>query len=309
MKIRKFLPLMGLAIFAYLIYKAGFNNILNSFKTINPIYLLIFLILVIIFAVIQTYKWAILIKQQGISISFRSLLEMRFIGEFYNFVVPGRFGSLIRILYLRDKTKRNLGEVSVNVIIDKIIDTFVVFLFSIAGALLLIKHFSNLYWQIGLSLILLVLLALFFKSKRRSMFLFKFIYKTFIPDKLKDKAMESYDLFFKNIPSFRKLIKPILIGIIAWLLNYTSLYILADTFNINVPYIYFITIFAIATVVTLIPITIAGLGTRELALIALFSVFSVESSKILALAITSYILTILLSLIGLYFSLKTDFKV
>ncbi len=309
MKIRKFLPIIGLAIFVYLIYKVGLGNIVNSFKNINLFYFFAFLILVIIFAVIQTYKWAVLIKQQGIPVSFKSLLKMRFIGEFYNFVVPGRFGSLIRIFYLRDKTKRNIGEVSVNVIIDKIIDTFVVFLFSIIGAILLIKQFSDLYWQIISSLILLILLIFFFKSKKRSMFLFKLIYRFFIPKNMKDKAVESYDMFFDNMPKVKSLIKPTLIGVIAWLLNYTSIYILASTFNINVPYLYFITMFAIATVVTLIPVTIAGLGTRELALIALFSVFSIEASKILALSIASYVLTILLSLIGLYFSLKVDFKV
>jgi len=308
MKIRKFLPIIGLLIFAYLIHKVGFHNIVDSFREINPFYFILFFFAIILFTIMQTYKWAILVKNQGINVSFKDLLEMRFIGEFYNFLIPGRFGSLIRIIYLRDKTKKNIGEVSSNIIVDKIIDTFVVFLLAAIGAILLAKQFSDLYWQVGLGFVLLLILILFFKSQKRSKLIFKIIYKFFIPKNLKHKAEESYELFFKSLPSMKSLIWPVSFGLVTWVVNFSAMYILAIAFHLNIPYIYFVTMFPIATIVTLIPITISGLGTRELALIALFSVFSISAADVIALSLTSYILTILLSLIGLYFSFKLDLK-
>ena len=61
-------------------------------------------------------------------------------------------------------------------------------------------------------------------------------------------------------------------------------------FNVNIPYIDFILIIAVANVIASIPITIYGLGTREAALIGLFSAYSVFPENVIALSLFWFVL-------------------
>lgn len=54
----------------------------------------------------------------------------------------------------------------------------------------------------------------------------------------------------------------------------------------------------------LIPITISGLGTRELTLVALFSIFAVNADAVMAMSIVGIVITnVAPSLAGWYFTL------
>jgi uncharacterized membrane protein YbhN (UPF0104 family) len=53
------------------------------------------------------------------------------------------------------------------------------------------------------------------------------------------------------------------------------LYLIAQLFNIHIPYITFIFILAITSSIAVIPISIYGLGTRDATLVALFSLYNI----------------------------------
>lgn len=61
--------------------------------------------------------------------------------------------------------------------------------------------------------------------------------------------------------------------------------------GIEVPYIVFITLYPIANIIAFIPVTSAGLGTREAAVIFLFSFFGVSPEIAVVLSLSGHLLT------------------
>jgi len=65
---------------------------------------------------------------------------------------------------------------------------------------------------------------------------------------------------------------------------------LADISN-SFQFLFFILIIAIGNVVAYLPITIYGLGTREITTIRLFSIFNVVPEKIVSLSLFWFVIT------------------
>ena len=68
---------------------------------------------------------------------------------------------------------------------------------------------------------------------------------------------------------------------------YAVSYFVGLSLGINLPFYFYLAILPLGTLVTLIPISINGLGTREATLITLFGIFGVESAKVFSMSVIS----------------------
>ena len=101
------------------------------------------------------------------------------------------------------------------------------------------------------------------------------------------------------------MILPYLFGIITWILVFTQEYMILLGLDLDIPYVTFLVLFPIANVAGFIPITLAGLGTRELTAILIFtSLFPVAQEQILVLSLVGFIVTdLFLGFLGFLLSL------
>ncbi|MEW6063429.1 MAG: lysylphosphatidylglycerol synthase transmembrane domain-containing protein [Nanoarchaeota archaeon] len=306
MKLRKIIPVIGILIFIFLLYKIGIKNILSSLISGNLFYLFIAALFVPITIFLQAFKWDVILRKQKINIPFSTVLKLQLISIFYGFLTPGRIGSFVRIFYVKEHAKKRLSESMSNVILDKALDFFMVFLFAIFGSMLLGNYLlNNLTYVIGIIFIAFILCILFFLKKERSAFVLRFVHKLLIPNKFKKDAKESFYLFYKDMLNAKDLVFPFVFALLTWFFIYTQMYVFAKAYSIDIGYFYVIAVFSISVVVGLIPITISGLGTRELTLVALFSIFAVNADVVMAMSIVGMFVTnVIPSLAGWYFTLK-----
>jgi len=87
------------------------------------------------------------------------------------------------------------------------------------------------------------------------------------------------------MPSPRALLIPFIVSMLGWILSFSELFLISKLFSIEVPYMYFVLIIAIANVIASLPVTIYGLGTREVAMMSLFSIFNIAPEKIVSLSL------------------------
>ena len=111
-------------------------------------------------------------------------------------------------------------------------------------------------------------------------------YKMLIPKSMKDKAERSITQFYKSIPKLKYIIYLAIMTFIFWIIAYTQAYILAIAFNISIPYKDFILLFPISVIVSLLPISISGFGTREASLLVVLSKFNLNQGNIVAFSIS-----------------------
>ncbi len=308
-RIKRALPIIGIALLAYIIINSGPERILDAIYSVNPLYFLPATIFVIPYFILQTYKWKYILDKQKMGLGFLYLFRLYLIGTFYSTLTPGRLGTFIRIGYLKEKTGRRLGECSSNVILDKATDILAIFVMAIVGIALFAGYMLDMM-LITITFVFLLLFivgVLFFTKREVSARLMRVFYKFVVPGSRKADAKDAFNHFYSNMPKMKTFVLPTITAILAWLCIYTSTYFIMLSLGMNIPYHMFVTGFPIATLVGLIPITISGWGTREATLIGLLSVFGVLASEIIAMSILTFVLSsVIPSIIGAALSFKEN---
>ncbi|VVB83579.1 Lysylphosphatidylglycerol synthase TM region [uncultured archaeon] len=290
--IKKYLPLIGIGLFIYLLVRLDVAKVFQEFNSIKWDYIAISLVFVAIFFILQTLKWFVIARKQKINVPFGEAFKINLIANFYGFVTPGKIGTIIRTDYLKRKGTET-GKGLSNFVIDKIMDICSLFaLVAIFGFLRYKKLIpdSYLYLMIGIFAVIILLFLVFYK-KENSRFFLRIIYRRFIPNRLKEKSRVLFNSFYEDLPSLPFLSFVFLINIITWIMNYVIIYLVGLSLGINVKFIYFLMILPVATLVAQIPITINGFGTRELTMIGLFGILEVSAVKVFSMSIFSIIIT------------------
>ena len=301
MKFRKILPIIGIIILIIILFSLDFDKIIEVFTSINPWYsfLCFFIIVPIIF--MANVEWQLLLHKQKIHVSFWYSIKNYFIGYFYGFITPGALGAYTRALYLEEKSKAPLLKCVSNIIILNTIDYISLLILGAIGAIFLSSIFPYLFYTIVFFIIIFIALFLFIFKKERSKIFFTKIIQSRLFATVKNRLETSIDSFYEDLPRFKDVLLPAGLSISGWIVKYIGFYFISKLFLINVPFIYFILIMAVADVIASLPISTYGLGTREAALISMLSIYNVIPEKILAFSLFCYVIIWLFpSVIGFF---------
>ncbi len=307
MKVLRFLPIIGIALFIYLLTTVDLSKLFNVIITISPLFLLLAVLVFILQLMLQMYKWNMLLNLQQLFLPYHKLFIMHLKSFFYGVITPGRIGSFIKLRYISQSTGKDLGTSASSVVIDRFLDTIVLALMALTGSFIILNNSPELSHLILIvSLILIVTFFVLMNKKLTTYALFLF-YKFLTPKKIKLTVKDSFDNFYATIPKKHKLILPFFVTIITWIITYTVAYMVALGLHINISFIAFITLYPIASFVGLIPITVAGLGTREAALVGIFSLYAIPPEQTIALSLIAFVISnILPALIGGILTIKDD---
>jgi len=216
-----------------------------------------------------------ILKRQCIHVSFIYSLKTLLIGYFYGFITPGGFGAYLSALYLKNESKAPLPKCISNIITFNTIDYITIFILGSIGGLFLLGHNPYLFILILILLFIASFLFIFFFRQKTSKHLFKKLLQTQIFQLIQHYVEDPIESFYEDLPSFKSLRLPFLVSFISWFIFYTELYLIAQLFNIHIPYITFIFMLAITSSIAVIPISVYGLGTRDATLVALFSFYNI----------------------------------
>jgi uncharacterized protein (TIRG00374 family) len=290
--IKKFLPFIGVILLIYTIYSLDILKIIDAFLLINPIFIIISLSLTIPRVFIRNYVWRMIQEKHNIKLTFFQSLKIFLIGYFYGSFTPGYIGQLMRVPYMKEKTGEPYGKLFVNSLIETIVHSVSLFAMILIGALLVLSTFPELFYIVVIWLIIMAAILLYFIKKDRGEKLFRFLVNYLVPNKLKNNFYKFINTFYDDFPKIRSLIIPVFLGIITWIIIFSQEYILVIALDLPIPYLFFMLLFPVANVVGFIPITFAGLGTREITAVILFStLFLVPEAEIFVVSILGFIIT------------------
>jgi uncharacterized protein (TIRG00374 family) len=291
-KIKKFLPLIGIIIFIYTVYSLDVSRIIDAIISIHPFYIIIAIPLTIPRVLIRNYAWKLIQEEQDIKINYWESLSIFLMGYFYGTITPGYLGQLMRIPYLKEKTNEPYGKLFFNSSIETIVHTMSLYVMMVIGAIIVIGSFPELFTITIAWLIILGIILLIFVRKERGEYIFKKLVIYFIPQILKTTMNDFTKTFYENFPRIKKLLFPTFLGIFTWILIFSQYYIIVISLNISIPYLYFLLLFPVANVASFIPISFAGLGTREFIAVVLFTtLFSVPDEKIFVVSLVGFLIS------------------
>ena len=304
-KVKLVLPFIGLGILAYIIYSLDVHKIITAFLSIEPIFIVYALLLTIPLLIIRNAIWQIILKEQKITVRFFGSLKIYLIGVFYGSISPGYYGQLMRIPYLKEKTGEPFGKLFINTIIETFLHTFSLYGMMIIGAVLVSGTIPQLLPITIVWILCWTILAVYFTRKERGEKFFRILINYLIPKKVKPHLNAFVDSFYSDFPRFKAMILPFILGSFTWIIVFSQEYMILLGLGLQIPYFAFLALFPIANVAGFIPITFAGLGTREFTAIFIFTtLYPVAGEQILVLSLVGFIVTdLFLGFLGFLLSL------
>jgi hypothetical protein len=307
MPVRKmFFTLLRLFIASSLLYylliiKIPLSEVIAALTAAKVNYIVTTCILSIVIQFVLTYRLKLLTDKQGMSLSFLQLFDINLAAVFYGLFLPGGnlAGGAIRF-YKLSKPANKRAQALASIIFDRVVATAAL---CTTGIMFWLADFSLHADYIALTMILIILALLIFCillfDRRALLTLEKFLEWINLPifSKKVNKIAVSFSEYRNLSPS--ALANILVLSIIAQLLGILIYYLLAKSLGINITFITMGWIRSAVIVITMIPISVSGLGVREGTFFFLLKTYGISGEKALALSFLVFSITLLfIGLIG-----------
>ena len=202
----------------------------------------------------------------------------------FSLITPGKLGQFFFEYFLK-KEKISIVKGIVVSILDRMITFITFFIVSIFGFFIFFTQ-EQAFKLIIIGLLILVAVSFIILSKFSRNLIKKYILRRYA-NKFKgfSEFLFSYLKQHKNI-----LVLNFIITFLKLLLSSLFIFTIFLAFNSNVNFIYVVIIDSVITIISLIPISISGLGLREYSAVFLFDKVNVSSSVVLSVFLISLVI-------------------
>ncbi len=314
MKRAKFyIHFIGLGLFAVILYEIDAIKTFSLIKEVDLCYLSLSILLIFPIIFLRNLRWQYILKNEKIEIGFKESFLIYFYAIFWGAVTPGSLGEFSKIIFLNRKKVSWVKSAS-SVIIDRLFDIITILILGLLSIIFFFKNFTNTIHLLSLVLILFgsVIILLYYDRKIFVNIFSKILKK--LPKTISEKiSKEDIENFFTSFKKPLLLIaSSIFLSLSAWFLYFFSLYSLSLALGLGVSFLVISAAIATISILNLLPISISGIGTRDLALIVIFSQIGLEKEKAVAfslLILMTFILNALFGWLAGFFIEKDPLKV
>jgi hypothetical protein len=294
--------LIALALLYYLAHKVNLVSTWDTLKSAHLLWFLLANVAFLAFLLVSNWRWQVLLEARGLRFSYGYLLRVYFVAWMFNNILPTSIGGdVARIAYT---TREGKGPIAfAATLMDRIIGFIGLFFFAfvISVVLWFVTHTS---WYLVLDLLgfvalVLITLTLFSDAMHR---LVVAIFGRIRFLKLGRRIDELYQAVkeFRKVPS--ALVKSFLSSLAIQVLLALMWCLSARTVGGQVMLLYYCLLIPIIGIITMIPISIGGLGVRENSFVGFFTAERMANhltqNQALATAALCLAITIVFSLAG-----------
>lgn len=287
------LRLGGTLLLVFFLWKLNLNlgQIAKTLWDANEWLVLPSVLLIFPIVGLKAWRWRLIMADLGIKISSKEVFRLYGLGLATGSFTPGQLGDAIKAFYLRDKGF-SLGTGLLSVVLDRLFDLAALGLLASVSLFFLGSAFLG---ALPIMLVMLVgfglaLLALSFPATRRK--LLAFITQLIL--RKNRKFTTETPLAATEIRPAR-LSLPFLITLVTAALASGRIWLLALAIGLNLGFSEALASSTLATAASLLPVSIAGVGTRDLTLVTILGQLGYAAE----LAISLSTLILLLNLVNL----------
>ncbi len=272
MKSKKYLKFLGIIIFVFILWKIDLGELFRVLSQIKIFFFVCALVLVFPLLYIKSFRWNLLLKSQGISYHLSETYMVYMSSLYFGFITPGRLGEFIKAFYVRQDKDVSISKGMSSVLVDRMFDMYVLLLvgtfglwkFNVLGRL----SITYLFLLILIALLPLLLLNRRFMRKPVSL-----LYKIALVRKYEDRIENSFNEFYDGVSELVNpgLISAFLLTCLSYLLFFFQCYLLLNSLDITINFLDITLIMGVSNLISLMPLSISGLGTRDAVLIFFFS--------------------------------------
>jgi uncharacterized protein (TIRG00374 family) len=283
----------------YLVRRAGLGQMASVFRSADVAGLTLALLVYLATVIWISWRWRLLLVSQQVGISFQRILSLYFIGFFFNNFLPTSIGGdIYRVLGAGQHSGRR-ATIAASVLVERLMGMLAVSVLAVLAAVVVVPQVADKTVRgltLGFGLVILILMAVFFY--RRTFRLAERLIRRVSLWGLEARLLRLYDALnmFKQKRSV--LMTVFFLSLAYQLLIVLFSFLVGRALGLSIPVRYFLLCVPFTVIISLVPISINGVGVRESGYVFLLAKIGYSSSQAVSLSLLIYGLSLLASLVG-----------
>lgn len=255
--------------------KINYNDVFETLKKTDPLYIILATLFFIISKVISAYRVNLYFHQLNVCLTHLSNLKLYALGMFYNLFLPGGIGGdAYKGYIIKKQFPVDTKKIVAVLVLDRLSGLLLLFIYACLLTIFLeITLLKNMEFY-AISSILLSVLVFWILTKRFFSYVLPIFWKTF---------------GYSALVQVSQLISVLCILKALALENHTIAYLF---------------IFLISSIVSVIPLTIGGIGSRELTFFYGATLLNLDENTSISISMVFFLITASVSFIGIYYHFK-----
>ena len=243
---------------------------------------------------LRSIRWQIILSKYNIYYTKWQCFRIYFV-EMVAIMVVATVGTFVKSFYLK-RDGHGLMVPLISILVEKYYDYLLPLIF---GGISVFLVWINLDSDIGLPLFIIVSCVAFFPARKAC----RFLSPSLLPKRFKDLAHKKGWNLNEHLLKIHDLLnfKIYVYSISAFGLYFVSIYFLTKAINLELGFFQVVLIMTITSLITLLPISFLGIGTRDAGLLAVFSFFGHTPEQAVALSMALLLLRIAIVFLGSIF--------
>ena len=267
--------LISAALIYFIFSKLDYKEVLAILKKTNPFYLSLAAVFVVLSKIFASFRLNLYFHQLGVLLTQKSNLKLYLLGMFYNLFLPGGIGGdAYKGYVIQKKFPVKPKQVISALILDRLSGLLLIFSFSSLFAILLENEYFATF---RFAIVVLAFAAIFV-----FWFLNKKFFTSFLP------------VFWKSF-GYSALVQGTQV---------VSIILILKALSISLNTIAYLFVFMISSIISVLPLTIGGIGSRELTFYYGADILGLNENTAVGISMVFFLITAAISLFGLIYHLK-----
>jgi uncharacterized protein (TIRG00374 family) len=261
--------LVGVGLLILLLWQLDMTTTIVALRGANPYLVAVAVLLNLPMVLCKSIRWQALLASQQIGYGIRSAYLAYFGSIYIGFLTPGRLGEFVKINHLRHDCQVSTGQALSSVLADRLFDLSTLLIVGGMALLTLGSARTELAALAGMLLVLVLPLLLFLNDQT-----FERIKRLGSNSNLLSQRVFADQGLLMELRrgllqlNLLWLVAAIGLTILAYAIFFGQCYLLALALNMSVSFLTASYAVALGNLITLLPISIAGVGTRDAVIIA-----------------------------------------
>ncbi len=234
---------------------------------------------------VRSWRWRLLLGRDGERMGYGEVTAVFAHAVFVGTATPGRLGEFVKVFQLRERGVPT-GRALASVLLDRMLDVAMLLVMATGGLALLVGGNDVL---VGVGAILLFLLLVWLSRALvcgAPAEVLAGVLRPLAGQRFRDKVAELRAGLCGALDElqYRALLGGTALTTVAWGINYYANFQLAQALGLPLSYFDVAGISAVASLVVLLPVSVAGAGTRDVAMVGLLAVYGIDQAEAVALS-------------------------
>lgn len=300
-KIRQFCvrAVVSLVLIALMLWAYDWRQIIGKLTLLTPTFVLFAWAYYAICQWLSAYRWRVLLRAKGVDVPTVRLFVFYMVGMFANNFMPGGLGGDAVKAYSLYRQGESGNVAVASVFVERFCGILALsVLGAVASVAMLVAGRPPLTPLLVLGFVVLLAAAAAMVWSTRLARLLRWLLAVLAPRLIRDRAARLVDTVHSYRHDWHVLLHALAISVLLQGMIALFYSLVGLALAVPVPILYFLLFLPMVTMITLLPISLGGLGVREIAMVYLFATVGVSSEDMLSISLTAHILNTALSLSG-----------